>query len=114
MKNVLLIVTLVLATTQLHAQLYVEGIQIDSTNSGNYMKIALAGIGSELVLDVDYGQPSKPLIGFTRLTDENKNAIKFRSIVGALNYLSLHGWELVEILQPTESEGRSFLLKRKM
>lgn len=39
------------------------------------------------------------------LKDENGNDIKFTSLIGALNYMSLQGWDLVETKSVTSGSG---------
>ena len=39
------------------------------------------------------------------LKDENGNDLKFISLIGALNYMSLQGWELLETKSVTSGEG---------
>ena len=39
------------------------------------------------------------------LKDENGNDLKFISLIGALNYMSLQGWELLDIKSVTSGAG---------
>lgn len=39
------------------------------------------------------------------LKDENGNDIKFTSLIGALNYMSLQGWDLVDTKSVTSGSG---------
>lgn len=113
MKKLILLSALSIFTCQLQAQIYVEGVQLDRTNTGNYLAIAVGGIGTQHIIDVDYGQPNKPAFGFTRLTNEKGEAIKFRGAIDALNYFYEHGWEFIEEMN-TRGDGISgYLLRRK-
>lgn len=39
------------------------------------------------------------------IKDENGKDLKFRSLIGALNYMSLQGWELLETKSVTKGSG---------
>lgn len=52
-------------------------------------------------IKLDYGKSKKR----HPIKDENGKALKFRSLIGALNYMSLQGWELLETKSVTKGSG---------
>jgi len=113
MKNLSICILIVFACTTLKAQIYVEGVQLDNTNTGSYIIMKRGGLGTPFIIDVDYGQPQKPVMGYTRLTDENAEAIKFRTIVGALNFFDKNGWEVIDIGIDSDVNDSNYLLRKK-
>jgi len=59
MKKLLTFILLAFICNNLKAQIYVEGVQLDSTNTGAYLIISRGGLGAPFIIDVDYGQSNK-------------------------------------------------------
>ncbi len=60
------------------------------------LKYLLSGSSSKATAEVDYGDAVKGWFrGVELLEDERGKAIKFKSAVDALNWMSSRGWELV-------------------
>ena len=80
----------------------------------------LGGFSSKAKVTVDYGET---VTGWFRKADmidnEDGKAIKFKSPVDALNWMSVHGWELVQAYQAPETAAMStlvyqhFIMRRK-
>ena len=81
----------------------------------------LGGFSSKAKVTVDYGET---VTGWFRKADmidnEDGKAIKFKSPVDALNWMSVHGWELVQSYQapdPTTAFNpltyQHFIMRRK-
>ena len=51
-------------------------------------------LSEEIYVDVDYGQSARLLSLDRRLYDENGKALKFNSLMDAVNYMGTLGWEL--------------------
>lgn len=59
MKKLLTFILLAFICTNLKAQIYVEAVQLDNTNTGAYLIISRGGLGAPFIIDVDYGQSNK-------------------------------------------------------
>ena len=67
-------------------------------------------------VNIDYGQ-ERNFLGIDLIkTADNKKAVKFNSMIDALNYMSEQGWEFVQayvIVNATDSTTYWILKKRK-
>ena len=67
-------------------------------------------------VNIDYGQ-ERNFLGIDLIkTADNKKAVKFNSMIDALNYMSEQGWEFVQayvIVDATDSTTYWILKKRK-
>lgn len=81
----------------------------------------LGGFSTKSKVEVDYGDT---VFGWgkvaDKLQDSTGKAIKFKTPVDALNWMSDQGWELVQSYQTTESQGlqtpftyQHFIMRRK-
>lgn len=81
----------------------------------------LSGFTSKAKVDVDYGETT---MGWFRKTDlledSTGKAIKFKSPVDALNWMSVRGWELIQSYKSeqdiglgTKLEYQHFIMRRK-
>ena len=113
MKSLFTFILLAFASIKPQAQIYVEGILLDSTNSGMYLEIGTGGVSSPYIIDVDYGQSARPRIGYLRLTNEKREAIKFKSMVGALNFFDKNDWEVVDTITEVTTNSIKYLLRKK-
>lgn len=119
MRSVKLALTLLLGIcvgmSNAGAQIHVEGVLLTEELAPRYIRVQMAGMGRMRPLDVDYGSPNRPLVGSTRLTDANGEALLFRSLIAALNYLHLRGWELptlMDAIPPSLQEEGVLLVRR--
>lgn len=78
------------------------------------------GINTKAKVQVDYGESSGWFKASEMLEDESGKAIKFKSPVDALNWMSARGWELVQSYQTgevigigTKLEYLHFIMRRK-
>ncbi|MBI5916752.1 MAG: hypothetical protein HY842_15350 [Bacteroidetes bacterium] len=115
MKNFISIFLLSFLATHLQAQIFVDGVQLDSTNSGAYLEFSKRGFTSSVFIEVDYGQVKKVSGRHDNLglTDKNGEAIKFEGMVEALNYFDKNGWELVSTWYQEEFKINKYILHRK-
>ena len=71
---------------------------------------------NKLNVNIDYGQ-EKNFLGIDLIkTADNKKAVKFNSMIDAINYMSEQGWEFVQayvIVDVTDSTTYWILKKRK-
>lgn len=97
------------------AQIHVEGVLLTEDLAPRYIVVQMVGVGRMTPLDVDYGSPHRPLVGFTRLTDANGEVILFRNLIAALNYLHRYGWHLPTMMDaiPPSMQEEGILLVRK-
>lgn len=102
--------TILLAQSLLAAaQIYVEGVRLDPTNTGNYIEVdpAFRADGT-CAFRVDYGQ-SEPRKDF--VSDASGKKVDFRSLVDGLNFFHSNGWEVVSV--SVVETNRRFLLQRR-
>jgi hypothetical protein len=117
MKNLfkLLIISSLLITSNL-----VLAQDIDAANTKPYVYCQIVSSSllfkNKLNVNIDYGQ-ERNFLGIDLIkTDGNKKAIKFNSMIDALNYMSEQGWEFVQayvIVEGTDSTTYWILKKRK-
>lgn len=55
-------------------------------------------------IKLDYGTDKKP----KTVKDADGNDLKFKSLVGAFNYMSLQGWELLETKSVIQGRGSAY------
>lgn len=104
-----LTLTLLAQTLLAFSQLYVEGVKIEPSNTGQYIEIdPLYREDGRCTFRVDYGQ-SNPKEDF--ITDEHGKRFDFRSLVDGLNVFYEEGWEVAQVT--VQERGRRFLLKRR-
>jgi len=91
------------------AQVYVEGVKLDPTNTGNYLELdPLFRSDGRCSFRVDFGQ-AEPRKDF--ISDPNGKQVDFRSLIDGLNFFYDNGWEVSQI--STLDSGRRFLMKRR-
>lgn len=72
-------------------------------------------MSSKVTIQIDYGQ-EKSFWKDNRVKDENGNVQSFNSMVDALNYMGLQGWEFVQayiVSTSANSYVYHFMLKKK-
>lgn len=71
----------------------------DQKNEQNYVYCQIVGtkaiMSSKVTIEIDFGQARK-LFTDLRLKNSAGKAIKFNSMVDALNYMGAQGWEFVQ------------------
>ena len=93
----------------LFAQMYVEGVRLNSDNTGQYIELdPQFRTDGRCAFQVDYGQASPKE---DHVTDVNGKQIDFRSLVDGLNAFYTEGWEVAQIT--IVGNGRRYLLKRR-
>lgn len=109
MKKALLLSILLSNGLLAAAQVYVEGVKLDPTNTGNYLEIdPTYRTDGSCAFRVDYGQ-SEPRKDF--VSDVNGKKVDFRSLVDGLNFFYSNGWEVVTT--SVVETNRRFLLQRR-
>jgi hypothetical protein len=114
MKKAVLLAFLLPLCFALSAQIYVDGIRLDLSNSSAYMEVVALRKEKDgrYHFVADYGQTQDAdLTKGDFLTDEKNNRYEFRSMVDGLNFLYENGWEVHEIY--VYNDLRRYLLKRK-
>lgn len=113
MKKAFFLILFIFQSMLAAAQLYVDGKQLDASNSSNYLEvIPMHKEDGPYYLAIDYGQ--KPVPGAKRgdfLTDQGGRRFEFRSVVDGLNFLYENGWEVSEVY--VFMEARRYLMRRR-
>jgi hypothetical protein len=109
MKKITLFLALLAQTFIASAQLYVEGVKLEPSNTGQYVELdPLFREDGRCTFQVDYGQ-SNPKQDY--ITDVNGKRFDFRSLVDGLNFFYEEGWVVDQI--SVLERGRHFLMKRR-
>jgi hypothetical protein len=109
MKKTLLLFALLAYTTIVSAQIFVNGVKLEPSNTGQYLELdPLFREDGRCAFQVDYGQ-ANPKEDY--VTDVNRKRFDFRSLVDGLNFFYEEGWEVAQIT--VLERGRHFLLKRR-
>jgi hypothetical protein len=113
MKKVLFLSLFLAQGLALSAQLYVEGVLLDASNTGTYLEVTpLRRNDGTYHFKIDYGQkPKADIKPGECLTDEKGRRYEFRSTVDGLNFLYEHYWE-VHIVYNVEDMRRYLLTRR--
>ena len=109
MKKTTLLLALLAQTMFAAAQIYVEGVKLDPSITGQYLELdPLFRDDGRCTFRVDYGQ-SDPKEDY--ISDVNGKRYDFRSLVDGLNLFYEEGWvvDQVTVLE----RGRRFLMKRR-
>lgn len=110
MKKLLLLGALCAQTAWLSAQIFVDGIKLEPSNTGQYVELdPRFDDQGGCIVAVDYGQntPKNDLV-----TDARGQRFEFHSLVECLNIFYQEGW-VVDQISVLERGGRKFLLKRR-
>lgn len=100
MKKIILILVFVLTSV----------ISLNAQNSGENVYCEIVGtevlFSKKVTVDIDFGQKSSFWSEYKdkRLVDENGKAIKFNSMVDALNFMAKLGWEFQQAYVVTTNE----------
>ncbi len=116
MKKTFLCFAMLVAAVSLKAQIYVDGKDISTEFTGNYLVINDRGAFGQkgYSIEVDYGKPDFRSREENYLTDSEGQVLNFRTIVGALNYFYENGWEYEDFLPfGGDTRGGEYLLRRK-
>lgn len=109
MKKITLTLALLAHTLLASAQIFVEGVKIEPTNTGQYIEIdPLYREDGRCTFRVDFGQ-SSPKEDY--VTDVNGKRFDFRSLVDGLNFFYEEGWQVDQVI--VLERGRQFLLRRR-
>lgn len=118
MKHFLLLLLALALPTFSYAQTYTPSdsvkIAVDPSDSTRTREVYclilgkatnMLGLGSKCVVEVDFGEGQDIWRGGmdNTLVDENGKAIKFNSMVDALNYMTQFGWKFVDAYAITMS-----------
>ncbi len=109
MKKVLFLLALCAPFSMISAQVYVDGVKLDASNTGYYLEVdPQYKTDGRCAFKVDYGQPN-PVDAF--ISDDKGRKYDFKSVVDGLNFFYLEGWELAEV--SVVEKNRKFMLKRR-
>jgi hypothetical protein len=109
MKKAMLLLALSAQTMFLAAQVFVEGVKLEPSNTGQYLELdPLFREDGRCAFQVDYGQ-ANPKQDY--VTDVNGKRFDFRSLVDGLNFFYEEGWVIDQI--SVLERGRHFMLKRR-
>lgn len=109
MKKITFTLALLAHTLFASAQIFVEGVKIEPSNTGQYIELdPLYREDGRCTFRVDFGQ-SDPKEDF--VTDVNGKRFDFRSLIDGLNFFYEEGWQVDQV--SVLDRGRRFLLKRR-
>lgn len=109
MKKITFTLAFLAHTLFASAQIFVEGVKIEPSNTGQYIEIdPLYREDGRCTFRVDFGQ-SNAKEDF--VTDVNGKRYDFRSLVDGLNFFYEEGWQVDQV--SVLDRGRRFLLKRR-
>ncbi len=109
MKKITFTLALLAHTLIASAQIFVEGVKIEPSNTGQYIELdPLYREDGRCTFRVDFGQ-SNAKEDF--VTDVNGKRYDFRSLVDGLNFFYEEGWQVDQV--SVLDRGRRFLLKRR-
>lgn len=116
MKKLLFSLYFVVAAFSLHAQLFLNGKPLAEVTKARYLEITTRKVdGSrDYHIVLNYGQDESGKRNMDLLTDANGEPIKFKNIVGALNYFDEYGWEFKDsVILDNMLTEKKYLLIRK-
>jgi len=90
----MLFVAMLLFSTFTYADIYVNGIELNSTKA-HYIKVEIDYNLGRTLAYVDYGQDEP--IRHRRVTDKNNEKRYFISVVDVLNTFYVNDWEIKEV-----------------
>jgi len=109
MKKTTLTLAFLAGTLWASAQIYVEGVKVEPSNTGQYIELdPMFRDDGRCSFRVDYGQ-SNPKEDF--VSDNFGKRYDFRSLIDGLNFFYQEGWQVDQIT--VLDRGRRFLLKRR-
>jgi hypothetical protein len=109
MKKVTFTLALFAHTLFASAQIFVEGVKVEPSNTGQYMELdPLYREDGRCTFRVDFGQ-SNPKEDY--VTDVNGKRFDFRSLIDGLNFFYEEGWQVDQV--SVLDRGRRFLMKRR-
>ncbi len=111
MKKIITLSFISLFSFQLHAQIFIEGIELDSIYAGTYISVTW-----ENKAFIKFGQNKTEHKDLSKLTDKNGTPIEFNSSISLLNYFDNNNWELADISNENRFnlyEIKRYYFKRK-
>lgn len=72
---------------------------------------SMKGMSGKQIYGIDFGQKSE-LIKDKTYKDESGKPLIFDSMIDAMNFMSQHGWELVQVYVPVSPSVRYVLRKK--
>ena len=90
----LLFTMMLLLSTFIYADVYVNGVELNSTKA-HYIKVEIEDRLGKTLAYVDYGQDEP--IRHWRVTDKNNEKRYFMSVADVLNTFYVNDWEIKEV-----------------
>jgi hypothetical protein len=115
MKNLMFLMLFLLGGGLIQAQVVVNDVNINELEHVQYVE--LLGVqrllSNKIVVNVDYGQPRR-IFREPRIKDGRGRNMKFNSMIDALNFMAMNGWEYVNNHQihTDDTDEFHFLLRR--
>ena len=113
MKRLFAVISLMAAVSGVSAQVYeslsvvTEECTTQPTTHSVYAELVgmgTFGFNKSITVNVDLGQYQSAAKNYT-LLDEKGKAIKFNSMVAAMNYMGERGWKFVQVYTVRDSSG---------
>lgn len=99
-----------------YSQVFVNDVDINKSENVKYVELLGTGkfLSTKLVVSVDYGQPKK-LFKSQMIKDLSGETQDFNSMIDALNFMELNGWEFVNNYTVTVGQQSvyHYLLRKK-
>ncbi|MBN2663768.1 MAG: hypothetical protein JXR68_08980 [Bacteroidales bacterium] len=107
MKKLFIAFLMILTSSMIFSQVYVDGININ--DSGSKFCSVYASRGK---VKLDYGQADSFISFKNYISDAMGNPIKFNSKIDVINHLEKNGWDLFQIIADT-SHTKEFYFKKR-
>lgn len=111
-KSLVVLMCLVWGAVAAKAQIFVEGLPLDSVHHGEYLAVEFTvdfDRRSYVLVESDRWIDREPFRRGDWLTNENGKRRAFETRIAALNYLVANGWDIAFVLVPDSR----LLLRRK-
>jgi hypothetical protein len=116
MKKITLLIIVIMMSFVSYAQVFVNDVDINKLEGVKYVELLGTSkfLSTKLVVSVDYGQEQK-LFKSQRIKDDSGKTQDFNSIIDALNFMELNGWEFVNNYTVTVGQQNvyHYLLRKK-
>ncbi|WP_461104741.1 hypothetical protein [Spirosoma koreense] len=120
MHKLFVLTVLALASLATSAQVLVDGENVNDLDITYCQMIGTNRTGlSNTHIWIDYGQPkfSASILKLQRISGRDGQAIKFNTVIDALNFITTNGWELVSTSVMADKDGDVgrfvYLLRRR-
>ncbi|OGX82856.1 hypothetical protein [Hymenobacter coccineus] len=105
LKPLILASTLAFTTVSAFAQSPVPAVAAVPVAYQHCLLVSWGDAYASATVQLEYGQKAKTPIQDAQLAQDNEAVAKLGSVVSALNYMSLRGWECISVSTITSKDG---------